>query len=100
MNTEYTNSSNNHNGFSGSSGFQYHRTFSTNPPELDTSNSNPIHIHGTIENPIIRDVWEDNFEEEFRSIMTLIEKYKVVGMVMNSFMKINLLGYRIPWNRL
>jgi CCR4-NOT transcription complex subunit 7/8 len=39
-----------------------------------------IHIHSTVDAPIIRDVWADNFEEEFRQIMHLAEKYRVIGM--------------------
>jgi hypothetical protein len=31
--------------------------------------------------PTIRDVFEDNFEEEFGIIMNLADKYKVIGMV-------------------
>jgi len=45
-----------------------------------TSNSNGSHIHNMNDPPTIRDVWEDNFEEEFRVIMNLAEKYKVIGM--------------------
>jgi len=41
---------------------------------------NTYHIHNLVETPIIRDVWEDNFEEEFSYIMQIIEKCKVIAM--------------------
>jgi len=44
---------------------------------LSTNNS---HILNITNPPIIRDVWEDNFEEEFAVIMNLAEQYKVIGM--------------------
>jgi hypothetical protein len=62
-----------------------------------TSPSNGAHILTTTDEPVIRDVWEDNFEEEFRNIMYLIEKYNVIGMVhfySNSLLEIGL-GYGI-----
>jgi hypothetical protein len=48
--------------------------------------------------PIIKDVWEDNFEQEFKIVMNLAERYKVVAMVSANIRKIpnNDLGYRIP----
>lgn len=42
--------------------------------------SNSVHIHNLTDDPVIRDVWEDNFEQEIKTIMNLVEKYKVVGM--------------------
>ena len=42
---------------------------------------NGNHIHDVVDTPIIKDVWEDNFEEEFHSIIQLIDKYKVIAMV-------------------
>jgi CCR4-NOT transcription complex subunit 7/8 len=44
------------------------------------SPSNGVHILNSLEEPMIRDVWEDNFEEEFRTIMHLIDKYNIIGM--------------------
>jgi len=38
------------------------------------------HIHSITDTPIIKDVWEDNFEQEFKEIMHLAEKYKVIAM--------------------
>lgn len=54
-------------------------------PENSFSNSqgfesNGVHIHNLTDAPIIKDVWEDNFEQEFKTIMQLAEKYKVVAM--------------------
>jgi len=45
---------------------------------------NSYHIHNLVETPIIRDVWEDNFEEEFSYIMQIIEKCKVIAMVIST----------------
>lgn len=42
--------------------------------------SNGSHIHNMSDPPTIRDVFEDNFEEEFGMIMHLADKYKVIGM--------------------
>jgi len=42
--------------------------------------SNHIHNHRSNDAPLIRDVWEDNFEEEFRLIMDLIDEYPIVAM--------------------
>jgi len=38
--------------------------------------------HQITEAPVIKDVWEDNFEEEFRIITDLIENYPVIAMVL------------------
>jgi len=43
--------------------------------------SNGVHIHSMTDAPNIRDVWEDNFEQEFKAIMQLAEKYRVISMV-------------------
>lgn len=51
----------------------------TNGQSATSPNGN--HIHNINDPPTIRDVWEDNFEEEFNTIMFLAEKYKVIGMV-------------------
>lgn len=50
----------------------------TNGQSAPSPNGN--HIHNINDPPTIRDVWEDNFEEEFNTIMFLAEKYKVIGM--------------------
>jgi len=42
--------------------------------------SNGVHIHSMTDAPNIKDVWEDNFEQEFKAIMHLAEKYKVISM--------------------
>ncbi len=42
------------------------------------------HIHTPTQPLIICDVWEDNFEEEFAKITSLIEKYKTIGMVLSN----------------
>jgi len=49
--------------------------------EIHNKSSNHNHIHRTNDAPLIRDVWEDNFEEEFRIIMDLIDEYPIVAMV-------------------
>jgi CCR4-NOT transcription complex subunit 7/8 len=49
-----------------------------NGHRLTSTNGN--HIHSINDPPTIRDVWEENFEEEFSIIMNLAEKYKVIGM--------------------
>jgi len=41
------------------------------------------HIHNPTQPLIICDVWEDNFEEEFAKITSLMEKYKTIGMVIS-----------------
>jgi len=46
----------------------------TNPP------GGTNQAHQITEAPIIKDVWEDNFEEEFRIITDLIERYPVIAM--------------------
>lgn len=46
----------------------------------NATSSNGYHIHSINDTPNIRDVWDDNFEEEFSTIMHLAEKYKVIGM--------------------
>jgi len=38
------------------------------------------HIHTPTQPLIICDVWEDNFEEEFGKITSIVEKYKTIGM--------------------
>jgi len=48
--------------------------------EIHNKSSNHNHIHRTNDAPLIRDVWEDNFEEEFRMIMDLIDEYPIVAM--------------------
>ena len=46
------------------------------------SSQQGTHIHSIgADLLIIKDVWADNFEEEFRHIMLLAEKYKTLGMV-------------------
>jgi len=63
----------------------------------DIFGSNGTHIHSLTDSPVIRDVWEDNFEQEIKTIMHLAEKYKVVSMVINSRYFIEICkGYRIP----
>jgi len=55
-------------------------------PNHVISKDNPIkssthnHNHRSNDAPVIRDVWEDNFEEEFRLIMDLIDEYPIVAM--------------------
>lgn len=46
-----------------------------------SASGNGSHIHNMNDPPTIRDVWEDNFEEEFNTIMNLVEQYRVIGMV-------------------
>lgn len=43
------------------------------------------HIHNCGDNIIIKDVWEDNFDVEFRKIMKLAEHYKYIGMVKSTY---------------
>jgi len=55
-------------------------------PKISSNNNRPTvsnggHIHNMSDPPTIRDVFEDNFEEEFGMIMNLADKYKVIGMV-------------------
>jgi hypothetical protein len=40
-----------------------------------------VHIHSITDAPIIKDVWEDNFEQEFKIVMNLAERYRVIAMV-------------------
>lgn len=42
--------------------------------------ANGNHSHQKNEVPLIRDVWDDNFEEEFRIIMDLVDEYPIVAM--------------------
>ena len=56
----------------------------------------------------IKDVYQENLADELRKISELIEKYNYVAMVyfilyrkkLFNFLKLKLLGYRIPWNSL
>eukprot|EP00330_Aristerostoma_sp_ATCC50986_P004620 CAMPEP_0114585750 /NCGR_PEP_ID=MMETSP0125-20121206/9197_1 /TAXON_ID=485358 ORGANISM="Aristerostoma sp., Strain ATCC 50986" /NCGR_SAMPLE_ID=MMETSP0125 /ASSEMBLY_ACC=CAM_ASM_000245 /LENGTH=74 /DNA_ID=CAMNT_0001780947 /DNA_START=149 /DNA_END=373 /DNA_ORIENTATION=- len=41
---------------------------------------NGPHIHNAKDDHIIIDVWENNFEEELKKLMFLVEKYKIIGM--------------------
>jgi len=62
-------------------GYNIQKNYQNGPNRPNsTPPSNGAHILTTMEEPIIRDVWEDNFEEEFRTIMHLIEKYNIIGM--------------------
>jgi len=54
--------------------------FVKRPSNPQISSPNGTHIHSMNNPPTIRDVWEDNFEEEFSIIMDLAEKYRVIGM--------------------
>lgn len=45
------------------------------------SPSNPLHILAMNQEPVIKEVWEDNFEDEIKNLMNLIEKYNIIGMV-------------------
>ncbi len=47
------------------------------------------HIHESSSVPIIKDVWEDNFEEEFQTIMQVVDKYKVIAMVFPQLIIVN-----------
>jgi len=54
-------------------------------PKMSSNNNRPTgsngsHIHNMSDPPTIRDVFEDNFEEEFGMILNLADKYKVIGM--------------------
>jgi CCR4-NOT transcription complex subunit 7/8 len=61
--------------------FAFPKSFSNGQTKSNSSTtSNGCHILNPTEEPIIRDVWEDNLEEEFRTIMYLVEKYNVIGM--------------------
>jgi len=60
---------------------QFQEAINKNLSDQRASGSNGNHIHNMSDPPTIRDVWEDNFEEEFRVIMNLAEKYKMIGMV-------------------
>jgi len=80
-------------------GYNIQKNYQNGPNRPNsTPPSNGAHILTTMEEPIIRDVWEDNFEEEFRTIMHLIEKYNIIGMV--PFYSFHLLesglGHRVP----
>jgi len=60
----------------------YQRGYSEAPIlNNDAFTGTGTHIHNLVDAPIIRDVWEDNFEQEFKLIMNLAEKYKVIAMV-------------------
>ena len=68
------------------------------------SSQQGTHIHNIgAESLIIKDVWAENFEEEFRHIMVLAEKYKTLGMVYHfqyniiSFIYL-FIGYRVSRN--
>ncbi len=55
----------------------------TKPYERQVQKNNPVplNIHNLNQTPVILDVWEDNFEDEFQTIMNLIDQYPVVAMV-------------------
>lgn len=85
----HTNNGLNH----GNNNFNFQKNFANTPDRSNsTSPSNGVHILTTTEEPIIRDVWEDNFEEEFRTIMYLIEKYNIIGMVLFNYYRLLEIG--------
>jgi len=66
---------------SGPNTFSFPKNFMNGQTRINSSSPpHGFHILNPIDEPIIRDVWEDNFEEEFKTIMYLIEKYNVIGM--------------------
>jgi hypothetical protein len=63
--------------------FQYPSEFSSDSfPNNRSTSTFKRHIHTTLDPQMIKDVYEDNFEEEFKKIMHLVETYKTIGMVM------------------
>lgn len=60
--------------------FQLQRPYQEGAGLNDIFASTGIHIHSLTDSPIIKDVWEDNFEQEMKTIMHLAEKYRVVAM--------------------
>ena len=65
---------------------QFQEPFTKRLSTSQTPSSNGNHIHSINDPPTIRDVWEENFEEEFSIIMDLAEKYRVIGMVHNQYL--------------
>jgi len=59
---------------------QLKEIFTKHSTHQRSASSNGSHIHNMNDPPTIRDVWEDNFEEEFNTIMNLAEQYKIIGM--------------------